>query len=63
MKVMVYSYTQIECSNCKKLTVITPGKKDTKDIFQLECGCDRPKSTKRKSNGTKETRKTSTKSQ
>ena len=40
MIVMVYSYTQIECSKCKKLSVIQPGKFDTKDIFKLSCGCD-----------------------
>ena len=38
---MVYSYTQIECSKCKKLSVIQPGKFDTKDIFKLSCGCDK----------------------
>ena len=33
MIVTVYSYTQIECSKCKKLSVIQPGKFDTKDIL------------------------------
>ena len=57
MIVTVYSYTQIECSKCKKLSVIQPGKFDTNDIFKLSCGCDE-EIIKKVSNG-KQTKKDS----
>lgn len=60
MTVMVYSYTQIMCEQCRTITEITPGRKETQDIFKLKCDCElqeQKKTTRKRSSNGKQTKK------
>jgi hypothetical protein len=62
MLVMVYSYTQMKCSKCGAISVITPGNHDTEDIFKLSCGCDKTVTENKRTSNGKQTKKDSSES-